>query len=687
MTSTRQLAAIMFTDIVGFTEMMQSDEQNALGILKKYNSTLHELITRFNGHVNNYYGDGSLCTFQSVTDAVHCAVELQETLRKEPIVPLRIGLHIGEVLFEKGQALGDGVNIASRIQSLGMANSILLSAEIHDKIKNNPALTSISLGSFEFKNVARPHEVYALTVPGLQIPERKKLTGKIKQKTPIKRYSILIAFLVVLTFISIWWAGRNQKNQAVDTNKAIAVLPFTDMSRAQDQAYLSDGLTEDIITQLAKIKQFNVTSRTSAMRYKHQDKSLKEIGQELGAQYILEGSVQVAGEMVRITAQLIQASTDEHLWAENYDRPLKDIFSIQSDIATQIAKALQANLSPAEHEQLYKKYTDNTEAYQLYLKGRYYWNQRAQESIRKGEDYFLQAIALDSNYALAYAGLGDTYLMYGVYSMDRPSASFPLAEKYVRKAIELDPQLAEAYATLIDIHIHYYWNTALADTFFEKTIGLNPLYANAHHWYAEVCDIRKDFDNANTHSKLALEQDPYLGIFNSQLGTNYLYAGRLNEAETQMLKTIEFDSTFSVAYYYLGLIYADQKQYAKAISAMSLAKRLAHGRDRFACALGWVYGVAGNQKEAQAIFKEYQNQAKSKYVASYDLAIAALGAGDHQQALAYLEEAYHEREPWMPFIGMNPLFKALHDNPEFTQLVQKINQGGNPTDLHRLPTE
>lgn len=687
MTSTRQLAAIMFTDIVGFTEMMQSNEPNAVGIIKRYNSALNEFTSRFHGKVNNYYGDGSLCTFNSATDAVQCALELQETLRQTPAVPLRIGLHIGEVLFEDGQALGDGVNIASRIQSLGMANAILLSAEIHDKIKNNPDLPAISLGSFAFKNVARPHEVYALAVPGLHIPERKKLSGKVNPKTNIKRNSILIALLIVLALCSIWIVSKKPRTQPNITDKAIAVLPFADMSRAQDQTYLSDGLTEDIITQLAKIKQFNVTSRTSAMRYKNQDKSLKEIAQELGAQYILEGSVQVAGEMVRITAQLIQASTDEHLWAEKYDRPLKDIFAIQSDIATQIARALQANLSPSEHEQLYKKYTDNTEAYQLYLRGRYYWNQRADESIRQGEDYFRQAIALDSNYALAYAGLGDTYLMYGVYSMDRPSASFPLAEKYVRKAIELDPQLAEAYATLIDIHIHYYWNTALADSFFEKTTGLNPDYANAHHWYAEVCDIRKDFDKAITHSKLALEQDPYLGIFNSQLGTNYIYAGRYKEAEAQLLKTIEFDSTFSVAYYYLGLIYADQKQYEKAISAISTAKRLAFGRNRFACVLGWAYGMAGNQKAAQAIFEEYQNKQKTKYVSAYDLAIAALGAGDHRKAIDYLKEAYQEREPWMPFIAMNPMFNTLHDDPDFAELVHNISKGGNPADLHKMPSE
>ena len=672
MTSTRQLAAIMFTDIVGYTEMMQNDEAKAVGIIKKYTANLDRIVSSHHGKVNNYYGDGSLCTFSSATDAVQCALELQQNLREAPSVPLRIGLHIGEVLFEEGKALGDGVNIASRIQTLGIANSVLLSAEIHDKIKNNPALSTASLGTFHFKNVSRPHEVFALATPGLAIPEKKQITGKLKTKPIAYRNFILIGLIGILAAFGLWTRMNNSKTTLASTEHAIAVLPFTDMSRQQDQAFFSDGLTEDIITQLAKIKAFKVTSRTSVMRYKHQDKSLKDIGEELGTQYILEGSVQVAGEMVRITAQLIQASTDEHLWAEKYDRPLKDIFAIQSDIATQIANALKANLSPAEHEQLQKKYTDNTEAYQLYLQGRYYWNQRGDESIRKGAEYFRQAIALDSNYALAYAGLGDTYLMYGVYSIDRPSACFPQAEMYIRKALELDPGLAEAYATLIDIQIHYYWDATKADSFFQKTMSLNPLYANAHHWYAEVCDMRKDFDQAIMHSRKAIEQEPYLGIINSQLATNYLYAGSYKEAEAQLLKTHEYDSTFAIPYYYLGILYAQEKQYARSIASMAKAKKLAPGRVRFICALGWAYGTAGDLQKAREIFNEALAIQQEKYVAAYDLAIGALGIGDQSKALNYLEVAYKEREPWMPFIGMNPIFNTLKNDPQFKTLVENI---------------
>ncbi|MEO5907235.1 MAG: adenylate/guanylate cyclase domain-containing protein, partial [Saprospiraceae bacterium] len=467
MPQSRQLAAIMFTDIVGYTQMMQADEHKTVTVIKHYNSTLEKWVAQYHGHVVNYYGDGSLCTFSSVTDAVHCSIELQKELRINPAVPLRIGLHIGEVFFEDGKALGDGVNVASRIQSLGQENTILISAEIHDKIKNNPSITSISLGQFDFKNVNKPIEVFALTNDGLFVPQRKNITGKLSSVQSTKRIRIAILSLMLLLLSAFFVLSKYKSSKTItDTDLSIAVLPFTDMSQHQDQGFFSDGLTEDIITQLAKIKVFKITSRTSVMQYKNNRKSIKEIGKELGVAHILEGSVRRSGDQVRITAQLIIASTDEHLWVESYDRSMNDIFSIQTDIATQIAKALQAKLSQEEKLDIEKKYTDNTEAYQLYLQGRYYWNKRLEEPVKKSIELFNQAIKEDPTYALAYAGLGDAYLMLGVYSVLKPNESFPLAKSYAEKALQFDPTLGEAYATLIDINIHYYWDAEAAEKYF-----------------------------------------------------------------------------------------------------------------------------------------------------------------------------------------------------------------------------
>ena len=673
MSSTRHLAAIMFTDIVGYTHMMQSDEQKAVAALKHYNATLVKWVTHHGGRVANFYGDGSLCIFNSVTAAVQCAVDIQRDLRQVPVVPLRIGLHIGEVIYEDDKAIGDGVNIASRIQSLGQENTILVSADIHDKIKNNTSFTSSSLGFFDFKNIFKPMEVFAITTAGLTVPQRNKMTGKLKAKNSYRQFILLFLAAAVMVFAGLQLSrtfSHKSKNQIVENS--IAVLPFTDMSQAGDQEYFSDGLTEDIITQLAKIKAFKVTSRTSVMKYKGNNKSLKEIGSELGAAIILEGSVQKSGDKVRITAQLINASNDEHLWAETYDRTIDDIFTIQTDIATKIASALKANLSADEEQVLSKKYTSNPEAYQLYLQGRYEWNKRLEAPVRKSIAYFKQAIEKDSTYALAFAGLGDAYLMLGVYSALRPDESFPVGKIYAEKALQLDPALAEAYATLIDIHIHYDWDAAAAEAYFQKAIEYNPDYANAYHWHSEVFDMRHEFEKASEESRKALLFDPYNITINMQLGKNLIYAGQFQAAVAQLHKTIIFDSSSALVHYNLGLAYVGLNQLDKAMHQFQRATDLGHGNTRMLAGIGFTKARLGQTEEAKHILNELISQSETTYVPAYDLATVSAGLGNSIASITFLEQAYKNREPWMPFIGMNPLFIPLKDIPQFKALVEKI---------------
>ena len=674
MSSSRQLAAIMFTDIVGYTQMMQADEHKTVALIKHYNTTIDKWVNHYHGRIVNYYGDGSLCIFGSTTDAVNCAVEIQKEFRLEPKVPLRIGLHIGEVFFEGEKALGDGVNVASRIQSLGQENSILISAEIHDKIKNNASIQVKSLGHFDFKHVSRPMEVFALSNDALFVPQRKNLTGKLASKDTERRNFIVGLSIFLLAIIGFFIYKKFLPNNNTSPEKSIAVLPFTDMSQNKDQEFFSDGLTEDIITQLAKINAFKVISRTSVMQYKNYSKSLKQIGNELGAAHILEGSVQISGEKVRITAQLINTATDEHLWAESYDRSMEDIFSIQSDIATKIADALQAKLSPQEKQYIEKKYTDNSEAYQLYLQGRYYWNKRLEEPVRKSIDYFKQAIAKDSAYALAYAGLGDAYLMLGVYSVLKPIESFPIAKSYAEKALQLDSTLAEAYSTLIDINIHYYWNAAAAEVYFRKAVKANPQYANAYHWYSESLIMRKQFEESAREIKIALEIEPYSPIINTQLAIDYIYKGKLKNAVDQLNKTLTFDSTFSITHFRLATAYIGLKQYNDAEHHLRIATELAPGNTRFLSTLGFAKSLAGKRDEAKKIQQDLLSQMKNKYVPAYDMAVISLGLGEKQEALQYLEQAYMEREPWMPFIGVNPLFGSLKVDHQFQELVMKIEK-------------
>ena len=322
MSQARQLAAIMFTDIVGYTAMMQTDEQKAVAVIKHYNSALEKLVRQFNGEVLNYYGDGSLCIFPSATDAANCSIAVQKELKTEPVVPLRIGLHIGEVFFEDAKALGDGVNVASRVQSLGQANTILVSDEFYNKIKNNSSISTISLGQFDFKNVDKPLEVFAISNEGLFVPQRSKMEGKLKKGAGKNRIIIAASLLILFCAAGFLIYNNFFKNKAESspTAQSIAVLPFVDMSPAKDQEYFTDGMSEELLNLLAKIQGLKVISRTSSFSFKGKNIDVRKIGENLGVAHILEGSIRKSGNVIRITAQLIEVKNGVHLWSETYDR-------------------------------------------------------------------------------------------------------------------------------------------------------------------------------------------------------------------------------------------------------------------------------------------------------------------------------------------------------------------------------
>jgi len=457
MSQQRHLAAILFTDIVGYTALMQEDEQKAVALIKHYNTSLNNLVTVYGGKVLNYYGDGSLCSFTSATQALTCAIELQKQLQSDPIVPLRIGLHIGEVLFEDGQALGDGVNVASRIQSLGQANTILFSKEIADKIRNHPEFNLASLGSFDFKNLDEPVEVFALTNEGLVVPKREQMHGKLKKGSSngkyrnLKRLVAIVSVLILITSGIFLYLG-DFRHQHVSVEKSIAVLPFVNMSSDANQEFFADGMMDEILNHLYKIGGLKVTSRTSSVTYKGSKKTSTEIANELGVANLLECSVQKDGDRIRIIAQLINGRTDDHLWAETYDRDFKDIFSIQSEIAQQIASALKIKIDPTVKERIETKPTNNTDAYSLYLRAK-------NAESEKSKLYYEAAIELDSTFAAAYIGLAYYWIFGGLYSGSlTPQEVLTNAEPLLKKAIGLNPNLAQIYGAQACIDLWYKWD-------------------------------------------------------------------------------------------------------------------------------------------------------------------------------------------------------------------------------------
>jgi adenylate cyclase len=458
-----QLAAILFADIVGYTAMMQVDEESAVGKLTRFREEMEIVAGELNGKIIQYYGDGSLILFQSSTDAAEFAKLLQEELAEEPQVPVRIGIHMGDVLLQDGNVFGDVVNIASRIQALAPAGGIYISEMVYRNIENKKGLDAVYLKEVKLKNVKTPVHIYELVTK----------TGR-------------------PDFESIL---QDSLNDLRIQHNSIAVLPFENMSSDQEQEYFSDGLTEDIITQLSKIKSLKVVSRTSVMQYKRNPKPMKEIGRELAVASILEGSVRKMGEHVRITAQLINAATDEHLWAESYDKPVKDLFNIQKDVATAIAQVLDAKITHKETQNLEHTPTTDLHAYDLYLRGRFLIEKRNKTDMHTARSLFQQAVDIDKTFANAYSGLADTYLLASYRGYDEPDKMLTIARQHIDKALKLDPNSGEIQASL-GYWYHQTFDWGKAEKTYRKAIELNHNQSNVYLWLAIILEAKGEIEAA-----------------------------------------------------------------------------------------------------------------------------------------------------------------------------------------------
>lgn len=508
------------------------------------------------------------------------------------------------------------------------------------------------------------------TADALPASERPKKYGWI--------YVVIIgvAFSMGLFFLGRYTAGtpRHSDTARATPAKSIAVLPFDNLSRDPDNAYFTEGVQDEILTRLAKISDLKVISRTSTQNFKSAPENLGDIAKQLGVSNVLEGSVQRVADQVRVNVQLINAVTDEHLWADTYDRKLTDIFGVESEIAQNVAQALQAKLTGSEKSLIAKKPTENQEAYELYLKGRFFWNKRTGVDLRKAIEYFQEAIAKDRNYALAYAGVADSYLLLPNYGGDSTQESITQARPALKKALELDDSLAEAHASagLLDT-LELRLERALGD--FDRAIQLNPNYATAHHWLALGHMSLGHFDPAIAEGKRALELDPLSRIINADFGWIYLNARRYDEAEAQVRKTLEIDANFFLAHFYLGIVLQVKGRVAQAIPEFQKAFDL--NDDLYALAmLANAYARNGQREEADKVLAQLNKEAKSRHVAPYAWAVAYLGLGEKERALAELERAYETHDTnYLFVIKTDPLLDDLRGEQRFEALVEKVTGG------------
>ncbi len=458
--------------------------------------------------------------------------------------------------------------------------------------------------------------------------------------------------------------------------KSIAVLPFDNLSRDPDNAYFSEGIQDEILTRLAKVTDLKVISRTSTQRFKSTPNDLPQIAQQLGVANILEGSVQKAGDQVRVNVQLIKAATDAHLWADTYDRKLTDIFAVESEIARTVAETLQAKLTGAAPQVLSSKPTENPEAHELYLKGRHFWNRRNEADIKKALQYFQEAVAKDPSYALAVVGVADSYAILPSYSNDPPKPEVERALAAAHKAIELDDSLAEAHTALANA-LGADFQFAASEAEFKRAFALNPNYASAHQWYGECLQSLGRFDEAIAELRHAHDLDPLSMIINVVLAGTYYSAGRMDEATQQLARAIELDPTFTVNYWLRGQIDESRGQFGEAIAdykkaAISTSPEVTQAL--IACA----YARSGETAKAQEILKWLTARSQQTFLPSYYIAEVHAMLGNKDEAIRLLEKAYEERSIPVGGAGIggpitDPRFDSLRGDPRFQKLIAKFS--------------
>ncbi len=458
---------------------------------------------------------------------------------------------------------------------------------------------------------------------------------------------------------------------ATVSNKSIAVLPFDNLSRDPDNAYFVEGIQDEILTRLAKIADLKVIARSSTQRFQNKG-DLPQIAQQLGVAHLLEGSVQKVNDQVRVNVQLIKAANEAHLWAEVYDRKLTDIFAVESEIAKTIADTLQARLTGSEEHVIAARPTENTEAHQVYLKGRFFWNKRTGADLKTAVDYFQQAVAADPGYASAYAGLAQTYVLLPVFGAGTPRDFFPKATAAARRAIELDESSAEGHAAL-GMLLLFDAKFSPSELEFRRAIDLNPNYATAHHWFGNSFLVTLGrFDEAIKEGQRAVELDPLSLIINSDLGSTFMIARRYDEAIAQLRRTLLLDGNFAYAHWNLGEALYLKGDVKAAIAEYEKAAAL-DDDPQIQALLGRAYAETGKTEQARAILRKLEEMGRQHYVRTYLFAVLYTGLGEKGKAMDYLEKAYDNGEsPDALWLKVDPIFDPLREEPRFRQIVAKM---------------
>jgi adenylate cyclase len=639
----RQLAAIMFTDIVGYTALMEGDEAKAGVVRKRHREVFVKQHAVHGGEIIQYYGDGTLSVFKSAVAAAMCAIDIQGLLQEGEPVPLRIGLHMGDIVFDKTEVYGDGVNFASRIESLATASSILLSGKLNDELKNHSLISTTSLGHYELKNVSVPVEVFAITNKGIRVPHPSELKGK--QKI---------------------------------IHKTIAVLPFINMSTSEENEYFSDGITEEIINALAKIRNLKVTSRTSSFFFKNKNVPLRQIAKELNVSAILEGSVRRSHDTIRITAQLIHAEEDFHFWSETWDRKLQNIFEIQDEISLHIAEKLREQFGHFEiQDHLVNKQTDNIDAYGYSLKAKFHNHKWNPEDMKTAISLYEKAIELDPCHTESYLGLADCYGFLATMGFMPYEEAWGKTAQFANKAHSQNDQLAGVYYQLANIAFFTQCDYSEAFKQMSKAIELNPNYVEAQQFMSFLHIIAGEKEKSQKHLEISLSIDPlsqeteFFSSYFSYMMEDYSLA--LEKLDRCLLRNPKNTPAHSVKCYCLMMM-GRCDEVINYFDAGNLSEMWSDGD--IVGLTGMAYAVKNDPVQTPKYLARLIEDAKRPegFRAHTFLLLMYGVTGDLDKAFEWIGQAVKNKSPLLLFNFADPLLNRIKSDPRYAAFHKIIYQ-------------
>jgi adenylate cyclase len=636
----RRLAAIMFTDMVGYTALSQKNESLAMELLEEHRALIRPLFQRYNGKEVKTIGDSFLVEFASALEALRCASDIQRLIHERNLglaaerrVLLRIGIHVGDVIHSSNDVYGDAVNVASRIEPIASPEGICITHQVYDNVRNKFELPLSSLGKKELKNIGETIEVYRVILP---------------------------------------WEVKGSLSEFNLDTKRLAVLPFSNISPDPNDDFFADGMTEELISTTSAIEGLTVIARTSVMRYKNKDKSVAEIGRELNVGTVLEGSVRKAGKNLRITVQLIDVKTEGHLWAQKFDRELEDIFQVQTEVAKEVAGHLELKLLPRGQRLIESRSTQNSDAYAYFLKGRYLWNERTEDAMKKAIEYFERAAEKDPTYAQAYSGLSDCYAILVNYGLMTSDEGLVKAKLYATRALEIDEALATAHASLAGI-LWSEWNFKLCGRELRRALELNPNLAIAHQWYGHyLALIERRIEEALKEKMISRELDPFSALANINVGWIYSITGQYEKALELYRNALEIFPDYWNLYDHFGFTLVLLGRYDEGIAAIEKALSLSGGFYQVKSNLAAGLALSGRNEEARKILSELEALAGRQFVTPEVFSSIYACLGEKDQAFQYLERAFEQKSALLPEIllgdpmlrgrlGLDPRFKSLSE--------------------------